>query len=30
MKQQYTVDAIYNNSTVDFSKQVMLKKLKEK
>lgn len=30
MKQQYTVDAIYNNSTVDFSKQVMLKKLKDK
>jgi beta-phosphoglucomutase-like phosphatase (HAD superfamily) len=30
MKQQYTVDAIYNNSIVDFSKQVMLKKLKGK
>lgn len=30
MKQQYTVDAIYNNSSVDFSKQVMLKKLKKK
>ncbi len=30
MKQQYTVDAIYNNSVVDFSKQVMLKKLKAK
>jgi beta-phosphoglucomutase len=30
MKQQYTVDAIYNNSVVDFSKQVMLKKLKNK
>lgn len=30
MKQQYTVDAIYNNSVVDFSKQVMLKKLKSK
>lgn len=30
MKQQYTVDAIYNNSSVDFSKQVMLKKLKDK
>lgn len=30
MKQQYTVDAIYNNSIVDFSKQVMLKKLKDK
>ncbi len=30
MKQQYTVDAIYNNSTVDFSKHVLLKKLKKK
>ncbi len=30
MKQQYTVDAIYNNSNVDFSKQVMLKKLRDK
>jgi beta-phosphoglucomutase len=30
MKQQYTVDAIYNNSVVDFSKQVMLKKMKIK
>lgn len=30
MKQQYTVDAIYNNSVVDFSKQVMLKKLQNK
>ncbi len=30
MKQQYTVDAIYNNSCVDFSKQLMLKKLKNK
>jgi beta-phosphoglucomutase-like phosphatase (HAD superfamily) len=30
MKQQYTVDAIYNNSTIDFSKQVMLRRLKER
>lgn len=30
MKQQYTVDAIYNQSTVDFGKQIMLKKLKER
>jgi len=30
MKQQYTVDAIYNNSCVDFSKQLMLKKLKNR
>ena len=28
MKQQYTVDEIYNNSKPDFWKQVMLKKLK--
>jgi len=28
MKQQYTMDAIYNNSHPDFAKQVMLKKLK--
>ena len=28
MKQQYTVDAIYNNSQPDFWKQLMLKKLK--
>lgn len=30
MKQQYTVDMIYNNSVIDFSKQIMLKKLKDK
>lgn len=30
MKQQYTMDAIYNNSHPDFAKQVMLKKLKSK
>lgn len=30
MKQQYTVDAVYNNSTIDFSKQILLKKLKDK
>ena len=29
MKQQYTVDEIYNNSQPDFWKQVMLKKLKK-
>lgn len=30
MKQQYTMDAIYNNSHPDFAKQVMLKKLRKR
>ena len=30
MKQRYTIDEIYNNSMPDFSKQIMMKKLKKK